>query len=78
MIEFDVEKSRQKNWTPLWNAIYYALLKKTVNIEDYTFEKKSDEVEVSSNFRKNDSKCKTDPQNWEKRLKIEKQKKIGI
>ena len=40
MIEFDVEKSRQKNWTPLWNAIYYALLKKTVNIEDYNFEEK--------------------------------------
>ena len=40
MIEFDVEKSCQKNWTPLWNAIYYALLKKTVNIEDYNFEEK--------------------------------------
>ena len=37
--------------------------------------KKSDEKEVSSNFRKNASKCKTDPQNWEMRLKIEKQKK---
>ena len=38
IIDFEVEKSRQKNWTRLWNAIYYALLKKTVNIEDYNFE----------------------------------------
>ena len=38
IIDFDVEKSRQKNWTRLWNAIYYALLKKTVNIEDYNFD----------------------------------------
>ena len=22
IIDFDVEKSRQKNWTRLWNAIY--------------------------------------------------------
>ena len=38
--------------------------------------KKSDEVEVSSKFRKNASQGKTDPQNWEMRLKIEKQKKL--
>ena len=38
IIDFDVEKSRQKNWIRLWNAIYYALLKKTVDIEDYNFE----------------------------------------
>ena len=31
-------KKSSKNWTRLWNAIYYALLKKTVNIEDYNFE----------------------------------------
>ena len=38
IIDFDVEKSRQKKGTRLWNAIYYAFLKKTVEIEDYNFE----------------------------------------
>ena len=50
--------------------------KKRKRLKIKNLNKKPDEEEVSSNFRKNASKCKTDPQNWEMRLKIEKQKKL--
>ena len=38
MIEFDVEKSRQKNLNSILKSNLICIVEKTINIEDYNFE----------------------------------------